>query len=64
MKDIYIAYSCNKCGLVFIITNIDNYIGQETNKYLACPYGHRNIKKLDAYEGMNECMNQKYSTLI
>jgi len=64
MKDDYIAYKCLECGLVFVITEGDANKGETLGKYLSCPYGHRHIEKLNAYEGLRECMSQKHSVLI
>ena len=64
MNDEYVGFRCLKCGLVFIITKEGLSKGQAMDKYISCPYGHRRIEKMDPYEKLNECMNQKHSALI
>lgn len=56
MKD-YIAYECKVCGLIFAIPIEMLNLKQNKNRYLACNYGHKNIKELNEYDSIKECMD-------
>lgn len=60
----YIAYKCKSCGLVFVVTEDSIRLAKILNRFMSCPLGHRGIEKLDPYDDLLKCMNQKYSELI
>ena len=60
----YIAYQCNVCRIFFIIPVEDTERMKAQGKYIACNFGHKNIKEIDKYADLKECREQKYSTLI
>lgn len=61
----YIAYYCSKCRTEFILLTDQVEIMEKAGRYVACPFGHRHyLSKLDRYDGLKECMNQKHSVLI
>lgn len=55
----YMAYQCRQCGTVFIIPT--EYIErmEKQKRYIACNFGHRNIEKLDKYDNLKECMQER-----
>lgn len=55
MKD-YIVYECCICKLVFIIPTEHLRIAEGKDRYLACNFGHRQIKILNEYDSIKECM--------
>ena len=60
----YVAYKCLVCKTEFIIPS-EHVIRMElAGKYIACNFGHKNIKKIDKYADLKECMQQRHSTLI
>lgn len=60
----YIAYKCKVCNTFFIIPVEDVERMKAQGKYIACNYGHKNIKEIDKYADLKECMQQRHSTLI
>ena len=60
----YLCYKCNVCKIVFIIPVEDVQRMEKEGKYIACNFGHKNIKKVGKYEDLKECREQRYSTLI
>lgn len=60
----YIAYKCKVCNTFFIIPTEDVERMELARKYIACNFGHKNIKKIKKYDDLLECMQQRYSTLI
>ena len=56
MKD-YIVYECKICGLIFAIPLEHLRATENKDRYLACNFGHKQIKKLDEYDGIKECMD-------
>ena len=56
----YIAYQCERCKIV-IIVNREDMIRMETEgRIMNCIFGHRDIRKLNQYEGLRECMEHSY----
>lgn len=53
----YMAYKCLKCGTVFMIPTEDIRRMEILGRYIACPFGHKSIKKLDKYDDLKECMD-------
>ena len=57
----YIAYICDKCNTVFIMPTEHLNKRELEGRYLACPYGHKDLKVLDKYDTPLECMqHDKY----
>lgn len=54
----YITYECKSCGNIFTMPTECVQWGEKNNKYIACPYGHRNIKEIDKYADAERCMNR------
>lgn len=60
----YKGYECNIWGITFIIPTEDLDRMGKANRYLACNFGHKNIKPIQKYGDLEKCMNQLYSRLI
>lgn len=54
----YVCYKCNKCGLEFIIPIFYVKKMEAENRYIACNFGHRNIREIGRYEGIKDCFKQ------
>lgn len=53
----YICYECLVCKTVFIIPKIHVERMEKQNRYISCNFGHRQIRKLDKYDDLRECMD-------
>lgn len=56
MKD-YVVYECMICKLVFAIPLEHLRIAEDKGRYLACNFGHKQIKILNEYDSLKECMS-------
>ena len=54
----YITYKCRVCDCIFTMTRECVKWGQDNNKYISCPYGHRKLVKIDPYEDLEKCMGR------
>lgn len=59
-----IIYECRTCGFIFEIPEDGLRKAEVLHRFIACPLGHRGVKKIDKFGDLRECMNQKYSELI
>ena len=55
-EDMYVYYICNRCGVEFVITAI--HIEKNKDRYMTCPFGHKDISKGDKCGNIKECMTQ------
>ncbi|WFA10351.1 hypothetical protein [Tissierella sp. Yu-01] len=53
----YKAYRCNKCRVVFAIPTEDIRRMEKQGRYIACPFGHKEISEPDKYDSLKECMD-------
>lgn len=53
----YKAYRCKKCRTVFIIPADDINRIERQGRYIACPFGHKEIAEEDKYDSLRECMD-------
>ena len=58
MRAIYISYECLICKTVFIIPIEFVEMMEAKGKYVACNFGHRNIRRLDRYGNIKAAMCQ------
>lgn len=58
----YIAYYCKRCGTEFIIPTEHVKRMEEEGRYIACPFGHKDLAKLDKYDSILECMKHDSHT--
>jgi len=56
MKD-YVVYECKICKLIFAIPREHLKLPENKDRYLSCNYGHRQIKELNEYDSIKECMD-------
>ena len=56
----YIAYKCLKCDTEFMISKDQVKHMEAQGRYLACPFGHYKIMKVNKYEGIRECMGHSH----
>lgn len=54
----YQAFKCKKCGTEMIIPTYQLKNMEEKGRYIACPFGHQHLEKLDRYDSLKECMKQ------
>lgn len=56
----YIAYRCEKCKTTIIVPIEDIKRMESEGRFINCIFGHRDIRKLDQYEDIKECMNHSH----
>lgn len=57
----YIGYECQVCGAEFVMLTDQLKQREIEGRYIACPFGHKNIDVLGRYDDIKECMdNRKY----
>lgn len=59
-----IVYECRTCGFIFEIPEDGLRKAEVLHRFIGCPLGHRGVKKIDKFADLEECMNQRYSSLI
>ena len=52
----FIAYKCEKCKTTIIVPVEDIKRMESEGRFINCIFGHRDIRKLDQYEGIRDCM--------
>ena len=56
----YITYRCSICGTEFIMPTAHLNKAEIEGRYLACPYGHRDIVVAGRYDDLKDCMQHDY----
>lgn len=58
----YITYRCTICSTEFIMPTAHLNKAELEGRYLACPYGHKEIAVAGRYDSLKQCMgHDKYS---
>lgn len=55
----YMTFECLICKTIFIIPMEDVDRMKNKGKYIACNFGHRNIREIGKYDNIRECMQQR-----
>lgn len=56
----YVSYRCKRCNAEFIIPTEHLKISEIHGRYLACPFGHKDIEVVDRYGDLKQCMEEQH----
>lgn len=52
----YVSYICKRCGTEMIIPAYQLKAMEDKDRYISCPFGHRDLELTDRYDSLKECM--------